>query len=97
MERCGRCSVGVPNIPPRRWALPGGFVGIDESLDDAAARVLRDKAGLTVFIEQLFTFGSPSRDPRTRVISVAYYALVDPATLQRAVAARSRTDFAWPG
>jgi 8-oxo-dGTP diphosphatase len=60
------------------WALPGGFVRMDESLDDAAARVLREKAGLTgIFLEQLYTFGAPNRDPRTRVISVAYYALVD--------------------
>ncbi len=72
-----------------RWALLGGFVGIDESLDDAADRVLREKAGLdSVFTEQLYTFGSPGRDPRTRVISVAYYALVEPGTLQRAVDAR---------
>ncbi len=63
-----------------RWALPGGFVRIDESLDRAAARVLAEKAGLRdVFLEQLYTFGAPGRDPRTRVVSVAYYALVDPA------------------
>jgi len=61
------------------WSLPGGFVRMDESLDEAAARVLRDKTGLKkVFLEQLYTFGAPQRDPRTRVISVAYYALVDP-------------------
>ena len=66
--------------PPQRgrWALPGGFVKLDESLDDAAVRVLREKAGLAdVFVEQLYTFGSPARDPRTRVLSVAYYALVN--------------------
>jgi 8-oxo-dGTP diphosphatase len=63
-----------------RWSLPGGFVRPPESLDDAAARVLRDKAGLgNVFLEQLYTFGEPKRDPRTRVISVAYYALVERA------------------
>ena len=68
-----------------RWALPGGFVGIDESLDDAAARVLADKVGLVgVFTEQLYTFGGPDRDPRTRVISVAYYALVEPSVLEGA-------------
>ncbi|MEO7331253.1 MAG: NUDIX domain-containing protein [Minicystis sp.] len=62
-----------------RWALPGGFVHMDESLDAAAARLLRDKAGLEdVFIEQLYTFGAPGRDPRWRIITVAYYALVDP-------------------
>jgi 8-oxo-dGTP diphosphatase len=62
-----------------RYALPGGFVRMDESLDDAAARLLRDKAGLgPVFIEQLYTFGAPGRDPRGRVVAVAYCALVDP-------------------
>ena len=65
-----------------RWALPGGFVRMDESLDRAAERVLTQKAGLAnVFLEQLYTFGAPDRDPRTRVIAVAYYALVDPARL----------------
>lgn len=59
------------------WALPGGFVAMDESLEDAAARVLASKARLqSVYLEQLYTFGAPKRDPRTRVISVAYYALV---------------------
>lgn len=68
-----------------RWALPGGFVGIDESLDDAAARVLRTKAGLSdIFLEQLYTFGAVDRDPRTRVISVAYYALVEAGRLRAA-------------
>jgi 8-oxo-dGTP diphosphatase len=62
------------------WALPGGFVRIDEPLDAAARRVLRDKAGLEeVFFEQLYTFGAPRRDPRGRVITVAYYGLVDEA------------------
>lgn len=60
-----------------KWALPGGFVRPTESLDAAAARVLHDKAGVSgVYLEQLYTFGDPRRDPRTRVISVAYYALV---------------------
>lgn len=65
-----------------RWQLPGGFVGIDESLDAAATRVLRDKAGVeNVYLEQLYTFGGVSRDPRTRVVAVAYYALVDAGRL----------------
>ena len=60
-----------------KWALPGGFVRLDESLDEAAGRVLREKAGLGgVFLEQLYTFGEPGRDPRTRVVTVAYYALM---------------------
>lgn len=60
-----------------RWALPGGFVKVDETLDDAARRELEEEAGLTnVFLEQLYTFGALDRDPRERVVSVAYYALV---------------------
>lgn len=60
------------------WALPGGFVAPDEPLDDTARRVLQDKAGVTgVWVEQLYTFGAPDRDPRTRVISVSYLALAD--------------------
>jgi 8-oxo-dGTP diphosphatase len=82
-----------PQHPARGlWALPGGFVGMDESLDDAAVRVLSTKAALDdVYIEQLYTFGDPGRDPRTRVISVAYYALIDARTLERAVG-RVRAD-----
>src|SRR6516162_3831322 len=60
-----------------RWALPGGFVRVDETLDAAARRELEEEAGLTdVFLEQLYTFGTVDRDPRERVVSVAYYALV---------------------
>ncbi len=60
-----------------RWALPGGFVRVDETLDDAARRELQEEAGLReVFLEQLYTFGAVNRDPRERVVSVAYYALV---------------------
>lgn len=82
------------------FALPGGFVRIDETLEQAAARVLRQKAGLDgVFLEQLFTFGRVDRDPRGRVLSVAYYALV-PATRLQEIPTGSvlaRIDVPWTG
>lgn len=60
-----------------RWALPGGFVRVEESLDAAARRELVEETGLEdIYLEQLYTFGAPGRDPRERVVSVAYYALV---------------------
>jgi 8-oxo-dGTP diphosphatase len=60
-----------------KWALPGGFVRVEETLDDAARRELAEETGLqNVFLEQLYTFGTVARDPRERVVSVAYYALV---------------------
>lgn len=60
-----------------KWALPGGFVGIDESLEDGARRELQEETGVSdVWLEQLYSFGAPDRDPRERVITVAYYALI---------------------
>ena len=61
------------------WAIPGGFVQMDESLDQAAYRELAEETQVSssdVYLEQLYTFGDPGRDPRTRVITVAYFALV---------------------
>lgn len=61
-----------------QWALPGGFVRVEESLEDAARRELREETGLKdIYLEQLYTFGALMRDPRERVVTVAYYALVN--------------------
>lgn len=68
------------------WALPGGFVRIDESLDAAARRILVDKAGLgDAWLEQLYSFGDPGRDPRMRIVTIAYFALVPTADLTAAL------------
>ncbi len=66
-------------IPPfeGRWAIPGGFVLEKESLEQAARRELAEETGVKgVFLEQLYSFGDPDRDPRGRVVTVAYFALV---------------------
>jgi 8-oxo-dGTP diphosphatase len=60
-----------------RWALPGGFIREDEPLEEAALRELEEETGVReVYLEQLYTFGEPGRDPRGRVITVAYFALI---------------------
>ncbi len=63
-----------------KWAIPGGFIDIDEDLEDAARRELEEETGLrdVEFLEQFHTFGKPDRDPRERVITVAYYGVVPP-------------------
>lgn len=61
-----------------KWCLPGGFVGIDEDLDDSPKRILKKETNLeNIYLEQLYTFGSVKRDPRMRVLSTSYMALVD--------------------
>src|SRR5215213_8436757 len=73
------------------WAVPGGFVRRGETLMDAATRELEEETGIIgVFLEQLYTYGDPQRDPRGWVVSVAYYALVSPEkhTIQAATDAR---------
>ncbi len=78
-----------------RWALPGGFVRVDESLDDAARRELAEETGVQqVYLEQLYTFGAVDRDPRERVVSVAYYALVKLSD-HRVQAATDARNAAW--
>ncbi|WP_425394941.1 NUDIX hydrolase [Aeoliella sp.] len=68
------------DLPPFEggWALPGGFVHVDETLDEAARRELNEETGLAdIYLEQLYTFGQVDRDPRERIVTVAYYALVN--------------------
>jgi len=73
------------------WALPGGFVGVDESLRRAAWRELKEETGVhAAFLEQLSAFGHPDRDPRERVITVAYYALIPFDRLQPKAATDAR-------
>jgi len=61
----------------KSWAVPGGLIEVNESLDEAAERLLKEKAGVKdVYLEQLYAFGKVDRDPFGRVVSVAYYALI---------------------
>ncbi len=77
------------------WALPGGLVKDDESLETAVKRELKEEAGIDVsYLEQLYTFGKPDRDPRNRVVSVAYYGLVRPKDYQIS-AQTDAEDVAW--
>src|SRR3989344_5736408 len=68
------------------WALPGGFVRINESLEEAALRELKEETGIQkVYLEQLYTFGNPKRDPRGRVVTISYFALVDSTKIKPVV------------
>ena len=83
-----------------RWALPGGFVGIDEGLEDAARRELAEETGLTgLALEQIGAFGDPGRDPRERVISITFaaFATADEAALQAGSDAQSVSWFSVDG
>jgi len=75
-----------------KWALPGGFVQMDEDLEAAARRELAEETGVSgVFLEQLYTFGAVDRDPRERVITIAYFSLIpsDEVVLQAATDAEA--------
>lgn len=86
-----------------RWALPGGFVHIDEAVDATAERILREKANMSgAYIEQLYTFGGVDRDPRLRVITVAYFSLLPVERFAPALKGRDdltlvSVNVPWPG
>ena len=78
-----------------RWAIPGGFIKLDESLEQAARRELEEETGIRdIYLEQLYTFGNPKRDPRARIVSVAYFALVR-ADMQTLRVSDESTDVRW--
>ena len=89
VERGALCVLVIRRDEPPaadQWALPGGFVHIEDSIEQTVERVLHHKARLPgAFVEQLYTFGNVDRDPRGRVISVAHYALVAPERLAAAL------------
>lgn len=85
------------NIEPFKggWALPGGLVKDDESLEEAIERELNEETGVSInYLEQLYTFGEPGRDPRNRVVSVTYYGLVKPDAFE-VKADTDASDAAW--
>lgn len=78
------------------WAIPGGFVLEQESLEEAVKRELQEETGIRVsYLEQLYSFGDPKRDPRQRIVSVAYFALVKSALFQQLKASTDAEAAQW--
>ncbi len=77
------------------WAIPGGFLELNEDLEDCARRELSEETGIeNIYLQQLHTFGDPKRDPRERVVSVAYYAIA-PKVEMNPIANSDAIDAAW--
>jgi 8-oxo-dGTP diphosphatase len=78
------------------WAIPGGFLLPEETLEEAVRRELREETGIEVnYLEQLYTFGDPGRDPRQRIISIAYMALVKSSQFQQLKASTDAENAQW--
>ena len=78
------------------WAIPGGFILEEESLEEAVKRELLEETGIRVnYLEQLYTFGAPQRDPRQRIISIAYFALVKSSQFQQLKASTDAEEAQW--
>jgi 8-oxo-dGTP diphosphatase len=78
------------------WAVPGGFVQEEESLEDAVRRELLEETGIEVnYLEQLYTFGEPGRDPRQRIIAIAYFGLVKASQYQELKASTDAENAKW--
>ncbi len=78
------------------WALPGGFVQKEESLEQAVARELKEETGITLnYLEQLYTFGEPGRDPRSRIVSVAYVGLINSSVYKELNAGTDADEAKW--
>lgn len=78
------------------WAIPGGFVTENESLEQAVERELREETGVKInYLEQLYTFGKPDRDPRNRIVSVAYFGLVKSSQFNKLQATTDAEEAAW--
>ncbi len=79
-----------------KWALPGGFVEEKESLEKAVERELKEETGIKIdYLEQLYTFGKPNRDPRNRTISVAYFGIVNASKFQKLQASTDASEAEW--
>lgn len=79
-----------------RWAIPGGYIRLSETLDDAAARILKEKTDVDdIYLEQLYTFGDPLRYPNARVVTCAYFALVKAEDVEHIFTREQAEDVAW--
>ena len=79
-----------------KWAIPGGFVEDKESLESAVERELKEETGVKIdYLEQLYTFGKPNRDPRNRTIAIAYFGIVNAGKFQKLQASTDAEDAEW--